>query len=129
MPNALRSGESFITGAEVTYTCNAGFVITGTSINSIRVVCQANGQWTPLPTCSRVVPPGIQTFLFQHHCSTLMQFIINVAAYSTRCEKVGSDADGAFFALTMSLQSALALKQQIKCLPIVFQIRNFSHAL
>ena len=41
----------FSSGSRVTYTCNAGYIMEGEGI----ITCQANGQWTPRPTC---VPAG-----------------------------------------------------------------------
>ena len=45
VPNAVRSGHSFMYGAVVVYTCDVGYVSGG------HITCQANGQWTQRPIC------------------------------------------------------------------------------
>ena len=51
--NARRSvPTTFSPGGSVTYTCNAGFIILGTTATTTSTIfCQTNNQWTTRPTC------------------------------------------------------------------------------
>ena len=52
--NGMRSGDSFLVGAVVQYSCSAGFNLVG----SDSVTCQSNGIWSaPLPTCIKSSTP------------------------------------------------------------------------
>ena len=47
--NGELAGSNYTVGAELTVTCDRGYVIKG----SATVTCQSNRDWTALPTCER----------------------------------------------------------------------------
>ena len=59
VPNAERTPtSSFNIGTVVTFHCNTGFTITGGTAIASQILCQNHGQWTPIPSCSRVSSSG-----------------------------------------------------------------------
>ena len=48
---ALTSYNQFYYGDEVSFICNIGYLVTGTSLTNDTVVCQADGTWSFRPIC------------------------------------------------------------------------------
>ena len=45
------SGGNVMPGGEVTYTCDIGYVISGTLQHGASIKCQIDGTWQELPAC------------------------------------------------------------------------------
>ncbi|KAH3807168.1 hypothetical protein DPMN_135500 [Dreissena polymorpha] len=73
--NAQRSGSSTTLGSNVTFICHTSYVLQGNPTST----CEANGSWSPLPSCSyqceavAVIPNGkVSNSCLRQSCTALI---------------------------------------------------------
>ncbi|KAG8597924.1 hypothetical protein GDO81_002432 [Engystomops pustulosus] len=96
--NGTKNGTNYLVGSLITFSCNTGFVLTG----SITRTCQADGYWSGEPTmCIPASPIS---------CSSQCGLVLAQCSCHSTCEKLGNCcADYRYFCVHISPDSGLLM--------------------